>query len=174
MIRRSLSALAAAVLMATAAAPAVAQTAPAPAAAQPGLAIADVRSWIAARGGDVSEVQRDSGQTFISVRDGQMTWAVFFYGCNAGVCSDIQYAAFFSNDGVTLDKVNAWNREQRFLKAFYAPADADGGPTATVQYDLLLQPGGVDQLTNPTAVWVGMLGIFGRHIGYIVPAPAAQ
>ncbi|GAA0640355.1 YbjN domain-containing protein [Brevundimonas lenta] len=175
MIRRTVSALAAAVVMATAAAPAMAQTAPAPAAAQPGLSISDVSAWIAAHGGQVAPVQRVGDQTFIAVRDGEMTWAVFFYGCTGDVCADIQYAAFFSNPGVTLDMVNNWNRDQRFLKAFYAPADAGGDPSATVQYDLLLRPGGVDQLTDPTAVWVGMLGLFARHVGFLVetPAPAA-
>lgn len=163
-----LTALAAAVLLAGAT-PALAQT-PAP---EPGIAVADVRAWLTSKGGVPGEVRREGDETFIVVRDGPMTWAVFFYGCRDDVCGDIQYSAVFSNPGITLDTVNAWNRDQRFLKAFYLPGGDGVDPSAAVQYDLLIQPGGVDQLNDPTAVWVGLLGQFALHVGFVPPEPAA-
>lgn len=143
---------------------------------QNGLAVADVSQWIASKGGVVSEVQRENGQPFVTVQDGGLTWAVFFYGCTNDVCEDIQYSAAFANASVTLEAVNAWNTQQRFLKAFYAPGEAGQNATAAVQFDVLLQPGGVDQLTDPTAVWIGLLPEFAVRVGGMTaaPAPAAQ
>ena len=150
------------------AAPTMAQTP-----AKPGLAIADVSAWLAAKGGEVSGVQREGGQTFFTVKDGALTWAILFYGCEADVCDDIQYSAVFASPSVTLDAVNAWNTGQRFLKGFYAPGEAGGAPSATVQYDVLLQPGGVDQLNDPTSVWIGLLPQFAARVGGMGAGPAA-
>jgi Putative bacterial sensory transduction regulator len=139
---------------------------------QNGLAVADVSQWIASKGGVVSAVQRDGGQIFFTVQDGGLTWAVFFYGCTNDVCEDIQYSAAFANPSVTLDAVNAWNTQQRFLKAFYSPGAAGQNATAAVQFDVLLQGESVDQLTNPTAVWIGMLPEFAVRVGGMTAAPA--
>ncbi len=153
------------------AAPAVAQTAP-----QPGLAIADVAAWIASKGGDVQPVQRQGDEVWLTVRDGDLTWLVFFYGCQNDVCADLQYSASFTNESITLQLINDWNRDRRFLKAFHAPGAAGEAPAAVVQYDLLVQPGGVEQLNDATGVWVGLLVEFARHVGYFAssdPAPPA-
>lgn len=169
MTRRLISTLVAALALATAA-PALAQAQPQAAtqsAAAIGLDISAVSAWITSKGGVVSEIQRQQGETFVTVRDGDVTWMLFFYGCTGDVCTDIQYSAVFSNAGITVDKVNAWNQGQRFLKAaFFAPAAAGGLPSTVVQYDLLLQPGSVEQLNDPTAVWVGMVSQFAQHVGY--------
>lgn len=171
MTRRLISSLFAAAALAVAA-PALAQTAP-----QPGLAVADVGAWVASKGGEVQPIQRRDGETWLTVKDGALTWLIFFYGCNNDVCGDIQYAATFSNATITPTMINDWNREHRFLKATFLPSGTAGeDPTALVQYDLLLVPGGVDQLNDPTAVWVDMVAEFARTTGYLsaTPAPAAQ
>jgi hypothetical protein len=155
-----------------AAAPATARTAapsPAQTASSPGLAIADVSAWIASKGGEVQPVQRSGDDVWLAVKDGDMTWLIFFYGCTADVCGDIQYAASFSNPTITQAMVNDWNRDRRFLKAAFVPGADDQEPSAIVQYDLLLGPGGVEQLNDPTAVWVGMVGEFATAVGYFRP-----
>ncbi len=164
---RHLAAFAAAAALCIAA-PAVAQTAP-----QPGLAIADVGAWITSKGGDVQPVQRQGDEVWLTVRDGDLTWLVFFYGCQNDVCADLQYSASFTNESITPQMINDWNRDRRFLKAFHSPGADGEAPTAVVQYDLLLQPGGVEQLTDATGVWVGMLVEFARHVGYLPPTASA-
>jgi hypothetical protein len=156
------------------AAPAIAQTATPPQAAaapQPGLAVADVSAWIASKGGEVQPVQRDGDDIWLAVKDGEMTWLIFFYGCANDVCGDIQFAASFSNPTITQTMVNDWNRDRRFLKAAFVPGAQGQDPSAIVQYDLLLGPGGVDQLTDPTAVWIDMVAAFATHVGVYKPAP---
>ena len=181
MIHRRLAALATAAALVlpgaalAATAGAVAQTAyqAAPAApAQGGLSITDVRNWLVSVGATVSEVTRADGRTSVTVTDGPMTWLVFFNSCQADVCGDIQYMAAFSNATITPDLVNQWNLEHRFLKAYFTPGTAAG--TAIVQYDVLLVNGaGIQQLMDPTSVWVEVLPVFATHVGFFVPGEAA-
>jgi len=163
------AALAAAPLTALPAA-AAAQT-PAATAGQ-GLSITAVSEWLTAKGGQVSAVQHQGGETFVTVTDGPLNWTIFFYGCTADMCGEIQFSAVFSNPAITLEKVNDWNRDHRFLKAFYLTGSG-GEPAAAVQYDVLVQPGqGVDQLADPGSVWVALVAEFARTVGYLRPAGA--
>ncbi|MBU1385415.1 MAG: YbjN domain-containing protein [Alphaproteobacteria bacterium] len=161
---------AAAVLAFAAPTPAAAQTArqaaPTQAAADPGVSVEAVRAWLTAKGGTVSAVNREEGEIWLNVTDGPLSWVIFFYSCQADVCGDIQYAASFSNPGITQAMINDWNRERRFLKAFFAPGEAGGDPTAVVQYDVLIHSGDVEQLADPTALWLDLVGAFGTTVGY--------
>lgn len=165
--------------LALAAAPTTAQTpdpAPAPTAATApapvGLAVSDVTAWLTSVGAGVGPVQRENGLTYVVVTDGPMTWVLFFHACEGEVCGDLQFSASFSNADLTVDTVNAWNGQRRFLRAFHAPGADGADPTATVQYDLILQPGGVGQLSDPVGVWVQLLREFATHVGYFAPEDA--
>lgn len=139
----------------------------APATASRGLTPAEVGTWITGLGGRVGPVQTENGLTFFAVTDAGLTWAVFFYGCEAGVCGEVQFSAVVPGSGATLDKVNAWNRDNRYLKAFHTAAET---PTATVQYDVVvLSGGGVEQLADPLAVWLQLLPKFASEMGYVAP-----
>lgn len=146
--------------------------APQPVAAQPAVALAqdavhgltphEVRAWLLEKGASVEEPQTVQGQTLLRVNDGSANWLIFFYGCDAtGRCLDIQFAASVSAGGLSLERINAWNREQRFIKAYLQPGTDAAPPTAVLQYDLLFQPGlGVEQMNDPTVVWLEMLAQF--------------
>jgi hypothetical protein len=146
------------------------QSAPAPAG---GLAIADIAAWLSSQGLQPGELQRGE-PLHLRVRDGQLTWILAFYACEADVCGDMQFSAGFSNDGVTLAMVNDWNRERRFLKAYHEPPAAGAAAgAAVVQHDVIFSEGrGVEQLTDALAVWRTTLADFAVHVGYFVPAPA--
>lgn len=143
-----------------------ATAAPAQTATDPGLSAEAVRTWLTSKGGTVSEVNRQNGETWLSITDGPLTWVIFFYSCQADVCGDIQYAASFSNDTITPTMVNEWNRDRRFLKAFFSPAEGAGDPSAVVQYDVLLHSSDVEQLTEHTALWLDLVGDFGTVVGF--------
>ena len=159
--------LAAAALLALAA-PAAASTGPAPVqtAATPGVSIEAVRAWLISKGGQVSEINRQDGETWISINDSPLSWVIFFYSCEADVCGDIQYAASFSNPTITQAMVNDWNRDQRFLKAFFTPGETAEGNKAVVQYDVLIHSADVEQLTDHTALWLDLVAAFGTTVGY--------
>jgi hypothetical protein len=163
--------LAAAAVMAFAA-PAAAAPAPLPVqtAAASGLSIEAVRTWLISKGGEVSPINRQDGETWITIEDGPLSWVIFFYSCEAEVCGDIQYAASFSNADITQAVVNDWNRDRRFLKAFFTPGENGENPVAVVQYDVLIQGGDVEQLADHTALWLDLVGAFGTTVGYFAAA----
>jgi len=162
--------LAAAAVMALAA-PAAASAPPASVqtAADPGVSPEAVRAWLISKGGTVSEVRSEGGETWLTVADGPLNWMVFFYSCDAGACGDIQYAASFSNPTITQAMVNDWNRDHRFLKAFFTPGEGGRDPAAVVQYDVLVHSGDVEQLTDHTALWLDLAGAFGTTVGFFAP-----
>lgn len=159
--------LAAAAMLAFAA-PVAASTAPAPAqTAAPGVSIEAVRAWLASKGGEVSAINRQDGETWISINDDPLSWMIFFYSCQADVCEDVQYAASFANPGVTQAMINDWNRDHRFLKAYFIPAADGRDNTGVVQYDVLTPSGDVEQLTDHTALWLDLVAAFGVAVGYL-------
>lgn len=145
---------------------AFAQTAPAT--ASRGLSPAEVGTWISGLGGRVGPLRTENGLTFFTVTNAGLTWAVFFYGCEAAGCGEVQFSAVVSGAGATLEKVNAWNRDNRYLKAFHTDGET---PTATVQYDVVVLSGeGVAQLADPLTVWLQLLPKFAAQMGYAPPA----
>ncbi len=152
-----------AVLSLAAAGPALAQTAP-PVSTN-GVSVAEARTWLTGLGGSVGEpTVRPEGLTSLHVADTPLPWNLTFYACGASLCDDVQYSAVFTGP-ITADQINAWNREHRFLKAFYMPAATAGGEaTAVVQYDVVLTSAGTGQLREPTVIWLGLLSQFAQSL----------
>lgn len=161
MIRRLAPALAA-VLLASAT-PAFAQTAP-------GVTVAEARAWLIDKGGQVAEPTLQPGSTTLKVADA-LPWALTFYACQTA-CADAQYTASFTSPAITLDFVNRWNRDNRYLKAFFVPAPAGDEPSAVVSYDVVLTGSGADQLTQPTSVWKQVQTAFARALQQQAATPA--
>lgn len=158
--------LAVAAPVAAAAAPAT--PAPLQTATAPGLSIEAMRAWLTASGGKVSEIKRQGDKTWISVDDDEpLAWLLFFYDCRADVCSNIQYTIPFNNPTITQAMVNDWNRNQRFLKAVFVPAEGGGDNTALAQYDVLIAGEDVEQLAPHTALWLSLVRSFGVAVGYL-------
>lgn len=150
---------------------ALAQTPPAAAAATNGVSIAETRAWLTGLGGTVNAPTVVDGVTSLHVADQPLPWNLTFYACGATLCDDIQYSAVFSGP-ITLDQINAWNRDNRFLKAFYIPPTAGGEAGAVVQYDVVLTGAGTEQLREPTVIWIQMLRTFAQGLAAAAPAAA--
>ncbi len=155
------------------------EPAPAVAPASAGVPIAAMTALMTAQGLTVSPVQTEGEQRYVSVVDGPLRWVVFFQACEAEACSDLQFSLGASNAGITLDRVNEWNKNRRFVKAFYDPAAATQGatPTAAAQYDAFLNGGlGADQMSDHLAVWRSLALEFARFMAPqtapATPAPA--
>ena len=151
-----------------AASPALAQTAaPAPAApvvAAKGVVVADARAWLVGLGGSVAEPTAAEGAQTLTVADQPLPWTLTFYSCaGANLCDDMQYSAVFSGP-MTVDQINAWNRENRYLKAFFIPGATPDAAGAVAQYDVVLTATGTDQLQEPTFIWLQMLRTFAQSL----------
>jgi hypothetical protein len=120
-----------------------------------GLSIPAMTSFLTAQGLTVGPMEQDGDRRFVAVTDGPVRWVLFFQSCEGDICSDLQFSFGFSNAGVTMDGVNRWNRERRFLKAFFEPgATPQAPPAAATQFDVLINGvQGVEQLADPLAVW---------------------
>lgn len=147
---------------------AIAQTPP-PAASTNGVTIAETRAWLTSLGGSVGEPVVNDGVTSLNIADEPLPWNLTFYGCGPSLCDDVQFSAIFSGP-ITPDQINAWNRDNRFLKAFFIPAAPGGEATAVVQYDVVLPNAGTGQLQEPTVIWLQMLRQFAQGLA----AAAAQ
>ena len=142
----------------------VAAQAPSPVTPQTGSA------WLGERG-VTPELVTEGEEAFIRVRDGRLTWLLFFYGCEPAGCDSLQFGAGFTNEAVTLDAVNAWNRERRFLKAYFEAGDEG---SAIVQYDVIPAEGApLDQLSDHLDLWRETLNAFAVHVGYM-SAPSEE
>ena len=149
---------------------ALAQTPP-PAAPTNGVTVAETRAWLTSLGGSVGEPVVNDGVTSLNVADEPLPWNLSFYGCGPSLCDDVQFSAIFTGP-ITQDQINAWNRENRFLKAFHIPAAPGGDATAVVQYDAVLPGTGTAQLQEPTVIWLQMLRQFAQGLA-AAAAPAA-
>jgi len=136
----------------------------APPTAAAGLAPAAIVAWLGRQGVTPGPVEPDGDNAYVRVTDGPLNWILFFQSCQNGVCADLQFSIGFATAAVTPELVNDWNRDRRFLKAFYEPAATAGEPASgVVQYDLFLRPGeGPEQLSDHLAVWRGLAPEFAR------------
>jgi hypothetical protein len=162
-----------AVLALGAASPALAQTpAPAaPAAVAKGVVVADARTWLIGLGGTVAEPTAAEGAQTLTVADQPLPWTLTFYNCaGAGLCDDVQYSAVFSGP-ITVEQINAWNRDSRYLKAFFVPGATPDTAGAVAQYDVVLTATGTEQLQEPTVIWLQMLRQFAQGLAQAA-APA--
>ena len=153
---------------------ALAQTPPpAEAVSTNGVTVAETRAWLASLGGAVGEPTIRDGLTTVHVADQPLPWNLTFYACGPSLCDDVQFSAVFSGP-ITADQISAWNREHRFLKAFFVPATSPGGEAgAVVQYDVVLTSAGPAQLNEPTVIWLQLLRAFAERLVAAAPAPAA-
>ena len=89
---------------------------------------------------------------------------VMFYECtNNEDCRSIQFrAAFDLADGTTADRMNEWNENERWTRAY---VDDEGDPI--LEYDVNFE-GGVspDNFQDSLRVWERSLGRFIRHVDW--------
>ncbi|MFN3669644.1 MAG: YbjN domain-containing protein [Brevundimonas sp.] len=156
-----------AALALAAALPGAAQAQTPPPAAVNGVSVVDARAWLSGMGGTVGEPSVSDGLTTLTVADQPLPWNLTFYGCGPTLCDDIQYSAVFTGP-ITADQINAWNRDNRFLKAFLFPGEAGADATAVVQYDVVLTGPGSEHLREPTVIWLQLLQAFAQGLAAAV------
>lgn len=156
----------------------VAWSSPPPPSARPviGLSPASIAAWLATEGATGVELQTDGERRFIRVTTDGLPWLLFLQSCEGEICSDLQFSAGVGDPLVTPEKVNGWNRDRRFVKAIYEAGEAGEPATAIAQYDVLVAPGGTEQLADPLAIWRNLLPEFVRTVtvGAAATSPRAQ
>jgi hypothetical protein len=131
-----------------------------------GMTIEEVVAWVKAAGYEPKVAKTDSGERYVSTKtkDGRVNFDVDLYDCDdAGRCRALQFTASFDMDEkVTLEKANAWNRANRYVRMY---VDADGDPI--FQYDANVAPGGTfEALDDDLHVFIGFIPTILQHIGW--------
>ncbi len=105
----------------------------------------------------------DQGQVYFRLRLGGLRAALYLLDCQEGRCESLQlYAGFSMEKPPTLERINAWNREHRFSRAYL---DADGDPALEADLDLA---GGVAEgaVLNFLDLFEESLRAFAAWIGF--------
>ena len=106
-----------------------------------------------------------TGDPMISSGVGGTGFKVFFYNCtNHTACATVQFhAGYHLQTPATLERINEWNRTQRFGRAYL---DATNDPI--LQMDVDLDDGGLSTalFTDNLEFWSSVVGRFEKHIGY--------
>lgn len=111
-----------------------------------------------------AELTKDnSGDPLIRSSSGGSNFAVFFYGCTKNVdCRTIQFFAGYTDRKPTMAKMNEWNTNNRFGRAYMTDSGA-----ARVEMDVDLDDGGISQklFEDNVEFWVLIMGKFEKFIG---------
>lgn len=76
----------------------------------------------------------EKGEVYFRLRLAGLGAALYLLDCQEGRCESLQlYAGFSMKKPPTLERINAWNREHRFSRAYL---DADGDPALEADLDL--------------------------------------
>ena len=138
----------------------------APASAAPipngGVTVPDMVKFLQGKGYKAEVKSGSTGQYIASAGNG-VNFDVYFYDCNAGRCASVQFEAGFDlANGMTAAKINEWNRDKRYMKAYI-----DSGMDPHVSYDVNTSPGRTwEGLADDFGVWTGTIGTFSTFIGY--------
>lgn len=100
------------------------------------------------------------GDQIISSTVDGINFDIYMYQCQSNRCRSLQYAAGWSSTVMTADRVNAWDRENRYCRAYMASSGA-----VWCEFDIDIDPGGTyESLTNSLARWREVLGVFKRKM----------
>lgn len=129
-----------------------------------GMTGAEVAKWLQASGYKAELTTDDTGDPMIKSAASGVNFTVYFYDCTAKPrCKAIQFAASFDlKQPMSAAKINEWNRQNRYLKAYI---DDEGDPY--VQYDVNLNAGRTTAvLDDDFGVWTSMIDDFTTFIGW--------
>jgi hypothetical protein len=124
-----------------------------------GLKAKDVADWLNHQHLQAEADEDRSGGVATVIRtsaDG-VPFAIYLYDCRKDRCASMQYAASFpAAQGLSLARINAWNRQSRYVRAYL-----DGSGRVLGEYDVDIAPG-LDQkaLDHSLTRWRSALSRF--------------
>jgi len=107
----------------------------------------------------------DTGDPMIRSAANGSDFLVFFYNCTGNAdCRTVQfYAGYSEPNSATFETMNAWNRDNRFGRAYLG----DDG-IARIEMDVDLDDGGMSQglFEDNVEFWVTVMSRFEDYVGY--------
>jgi len=122
---------------------------------------------------EVAQVLRDKGYRAEVTVDGVgdplvrsaldgSSFGVYFYGCEQGRCTSLQFATGFDGDPLSYETINRWNAEHRFGRAYL-----DGEMDPVMEMDVDVERGASTELIEEAlATWAVLVPEFKGFIGF--------
>lgn len=128
-----------------------------------GMTGPEVAALLQAEGYKAALSKDKQGDPMIKSATSGATFTIYFYDCEKDRCRALQFSSGFDlKDGLTLAKINDWNKGNRYLKAYL---DDENDPY--VQYDVNVDAGRTfSGLKDDLAIWSSMVGKFTTFIDW--------
>lgn len=130
-----------------------------------GVSVSDVIRVSKSEGYSITQDVDSDGDPMLSGKINGISYDIFFYGCEDvhQHCGSMQFStAFDLTKGITMDEINAWNRDYRFGKAY-----VDDEMDPFIEYNITLLGGVTDEnLADVIDWWRIALEQFTDHIDY--------
>ncbi len=116
---------------------------------------------ILAESGSAQIDRNNDGQEYISGTINGLNYSVDFHECETN-CTDMSFISSFTLEGITMERMNEWNRTQRFGTAY---VDSDG--TAWVVWTINARFGiSAETFRDDVLWWSSVMENFANHIGF--------
>jgi hypothetical protein len=128
-----------------------------------GMTAKEVQAWLSESGYRAELAKDDKGEAYVKSASDGVNFEAHLYNCKQDRCGSMQFIAGFDLDAkFERDKVNAWNRGNRYVESF---TDDEGDPWFT--YDANLSPGGGRAaLDDDFAVWLSFIPDMKKLVGW--------
>jgi hypothetical protein len=121
-----------------------------------------IASVIQGKGFKTEITKDDGGDPMIKADGNGVKFIVLFYGCTANKdCTTISFYAGWSGSEADVNKVNEWNRGQRFGRAYI---DKENDPC--IEMDVDLDDGGMSRILFEDNVefWMSVMSAYSKFI----------
>ena len=129
-----------------------------------GLKAEDIADWLKRQHLDaqMDEPRADALVTVVRSTIDGTPFAIYLYDCKKDRCASLQYEASFANaEGLSLTKLNNWNRQSRYVRAYL-----DRSGRVIGEYDLDVAPGMDGKgLDHSLRRWRSALSRFRQFVG---------
>ena len=123
-----------------------------------GMTVQEVAGWLLTQGypAQIVDDPTSPGDQMVSSSIDGINFDIYMYGCTGGRCDSLEYGAGWNSmSSLSTDKINAWTRDKRYVRAYL-----DNG-TLWASYDLDISPGcNYDCLAHSLVRWRSVLSSF--------------
>ncbi|MGR3760820.1 YbjN domain-containing protein [Roseobacteraceae bacterium NS-SX3] len=126
---------------------------------------ASVAKFFEDEGAGVEALTDNVGDPKLNIEYYGNEFTVYYYGCDNNTnCDAVQFFSGYQTDGgVRLAKINQWNAENRFTRAYVSEEGA-----ARIEMDVFMGKDGVsaDDFARMTGIWARSMNDFEEVIGW--------
>jgi hypothetical protein len=122
-----------------------------------------IKAIVESQGWPATIVAKEGDDPYIESNRGGLKFLVLFMNCDGGErCKTLQYYMGFSDaKDVTLDRLNQWNKEKRFARAY---KDDAGDPVLEMDVDLDFQGIPRENVGETFNTWASLMDSFRAYV----------